>query len=674
MLKKYLVILAASLIALKTVAQPTFTQFIVFGDSLLDTGNRTDVGTGIKFTNQLLDGSGFAQIAPEYLADYIGVPIDAAVSGGTNYAVGGNKTLNILGTMTDPNLVLATPLDPSFKVGVVAGPQETIVGVPPYTDNATTGSTIVAAPYLATTGGVIDPGSLVMIDGGGNDIVAIALSGSDAATSTALVTASAQNFVASIGVLNAAGAKYIMVANVPDLGKVAFGQAAGVSEVATGSAASINSSVASSGLSALSAGYNSAVTTFATLRLPDANIIPVDLNGVVTYVLDNAEAYGLASGELDIGPGVPTPLPVLFDQRYMCYDGSSGQCIEHPVFGINGSAPNPRRLFFNDTLHPTEIASEIVGDYMIDILAAPMKVGLLPELALAAARTQVSVSGNELRHSRWGSTSGRLFISGDVSNNEYESNNAPEADSSSLTVGRTFVASDTLIYGIALTVGQQDLDITGADFDTDSWGVTGLLGYRQNGLFVDGLVGISALSYDDLQRDVKLGSQTLVAKGDTDGHAWTIDALAGIDVLSSDSWHLAPAVGIQYINTVVDSYTESGGAVSNYSWGEQRRKSMQWRYGLVASGELSQSIRLFAEAFGVSEQEDDSEELSIRNTHLNSFSYHLPSYQVDDDSFVTATVGGSLNIARQASFNLIYNYSNRGDGYEHIVLSYSMPM
>ena len=667
MLKKYLAVTAASLMALNATAQSDFSQLVVFGDSILDAGNIT----GRKFTNQKLDGSGFATIAPEYLADYLGVSSASVLAGGTNYAVGGNQTLNILGTIVDPALLPDSTIDPSFTAGVVAPPFETVVGVPPYTPTGT----VVAPPYLTTNIGFVQSGSLVLIDGGGNDVIAIALSGFDEATITGLVQASATHLVTSIATLSANGANYIMAVNLPDLGKVAFGQAAAVSEVASGTgAATINETAASTGLSDLSAGYNKAVSAFSALKLTDANVIPVDLNGLITYVMDNTDSYGLASGEIDIAPAISAPNPVLFDQRYMCYDGSGGECIEHPVYGLTGTSPDPRRLFFNDTLHPTEIASEIVGDYMIDILAAPKKVALLPEMTLTAARTQISVSGDELRRSRWGKAEGRVFISGDVSTDEYEVVGIPETETQGLTIGRMFVASDTLAYGIALTVGQQELDLDGADFESDSWGLSGLLGYRQNDVFIDAQLGLSLLSYDDLRRDVKLGSQTLTATGDTDGHAWTVDMLAGFDILSSQKWHLAPAVGVQYISSTVDAYTESGGEVSNYYWGEQRRKSLQWRYGLVASGSLSDTVEIFGEVFSSREQEDEAKNLNIRNTNLNFPAYSLPGYDVDDSSFVTATVGGSLNIMSTGSLSLTYNYSNRGDGYEHVAFGYSMPI
>ena len=71
-----------------------------------------------------------------------------------------------------------------------------------------------------------------------------------------------------------------------------------------------------------------------------ANTIPVDLDGALKFIMTNADAYGIANGIVN---GL--------DQRYMCYNGGSGGCFEHPVHGLNGAVPDPRKLVFNDALH-----------------------------------------------------------------------------------------------------------------------------------------------------------------------------------------------------------------------------------------------------------------------------------------------------------------------------------
>lgn len=657
MLKKCLAVSAISIMALNVSAQPEFSQLVVFGDSLLDTGNFGPNGDGnsIRFTNLLLDSAEaeYAPIAPQFLADYLDLDLSPAVEGGTNYAVGGNKTLNILGTIVDPARA-GVSVDPSFVAGVVLPPQETIVGVPPFA-----AATAAAPPFLSSTFGVVDPGSLILIDGGGNDIAAItvAIAPVDQAAAVAEVANSAQTLVTGIGALDAAGANYIILANAPDLGNIALGRAA-----------ELASPGASAGFSAISSGYNTALTTFLTLGIPDANVIPFDIAGVVDYVLGNPGDFGLADGSIDLGGGL------LFDEQFMCYDGSSGQCIEHPVYGVSQATADPRRLFFNDALHPTEIASEVVGAYLVDIIAAPGKVGLLPELSLSAGRDQAEAVANQLRHSRFQPATPGLFVTGNFVEGEYGDRAATELESQSLTVGRTFVASESLVYGVAFTASNQELDTNGIDIEADSWGLTAMLGFRKGNAFIDATLGLSVLTYDGIKREIDLGVETLVAEGDTEGHAWTANILGGIDVLDSDSWHLAPVIGVTVINSTVDDYTESGGEFSNYAWGEQRRESLQWKYGLVGSGQLTETLTVYGEVLGAREQKDNPEDISVRNTSLNFQSYRLPSFEANGSVIIETKLGAALSIANGARIDVNFSHSNRDDDYQQLLVSYSHPL
>ena len=628
MFKQYLL---ASAIALATVnpavaASSPFGQLVVFGDSLLDTGN-----FGVRFTNKDSDGSGNdADISADILADYLGVELTPAILGGTNYAVGGYQTSDIF------NSVAGTGI-------------ETFLG----SRNA----------YLAEVGGSISADTLIFMDGGGNDISAI-LQTVAPADVPAAVQASAQTYVSTAAALHRAGAQYIMLANVPDVGKTPFAYAAETFGVLPpGTSATI---------SAITSGMNDGIDLLSALLLSDANIIPVDIAGLGDFIIANADAYGIANGLLDVGGGL------MLEQSLLCYDGSGGSCIEHPLYGLNsiatsGDSADPRKLFFNDALHPTELVSEINGDYVIDILSAPMEVGLLPELALSASRAQGAAAINELRNSRWNEGQGRLFFSGDI--NEDDSSNFGGNDGKSVTVGMTYAASTNLMVGLAITVGNQEVELTGTSFESDSLGLTAMLGYRRDKIFIDGLIGLSDLTYDNLMRDVELGTITLEAEGDTNGLAWNLDVLVGYDVLSSDKWHLAPAVGFQVIDVHVDGYTESGGGVSNYRWFDQDRKSQQYRVGLVMSGDLNKRLSVFAEVFAVTEDKHGDQDIRIENTTLASRrAYHLPSYIATDDSYTSATVGASLTLPNSSHLNLTYNYSDLGEGTEQIMLSYARPM
>jgi outer membrane lipase/esterase len=614
---------------MNTQAQSGFTDIVVFGDSLMDNGN-----WGTVFTNDDSDGSGDkATIAPEYLADHLGFELNPALFGGNNYGVGGHQTPDVFNAIAGTGI--ATHL-------------------------GTRGS------YLSEVGNAIPGGTLFLVDGGGNDINAI-LQGNAATPELVpgLIEERINTYTASVGALHAAGAQYIMVSNVPDVGNVPGIKAAELLGLIPPGFSSLFTDASNS--------FNDGFSLFQYMGVRDANIIPVDLNGMISFILDNADEYGFASGDLDLGFAS-------MDQRFMCYDGSNGDCVEHPLFGLNsvatpGDTSDPRKLIFNDALHPAEKTSEITGDYLIDIISAPMKVGALPNMALNAGRTQAAVGADELRSSRWGAGEGRLFISGDTANSDDPMSSAPEADSKSLTIGHTLVVTENLVLGAAITASEQNMAISGADFEAESLGLSGLMGYHKGNLFVDAAVSFATLSYDDLVRDVKLGSKTLSANGSTEGRVWTTDLLAGYDLLSAEDKHFAPAIGLQFSSATVDGYTESGGEISNYAWSDQERESFQLRIGAVASAQLSKNIQVFAEVFSVTEEDDENQDIRIRNTNLSGqMPYTLPSYIGNDESFISATVGASMTIVNGASMNLNYHYSDRGDGQDQVVFSYAIPM
>jgi phospholipase/lecithinase/hemolysin len=188
---------------------PAFSQIVIFGDSLSDTGNvrdRTDSKSGGtvdfpsgsfnysdgRWTNSSDTEPGSAKYAGvwhEQLArTFLNIPAATySLGGGTNYAFGGATTNN--GTHEE------TVVSPPFFGDVTI----TIDDMGQQMDD-----------YLASH--IVDPNALYVVWGGGNDLF------ND--DSAANVTATAARATALMTRLANAGAKYIMVPNVPPLGLI----------------------------------------------------------------------------------------------------------------------------------------------------------------------------------------------------------------------------------------------------------------------------------------------------------------------------------------------------------------------------------------------------------------------------------------------------------------------
>jgi phospholipase/lecithinase/hemolysin len=188
---------------------PAFSQIVVFGDSLSDTGNvrdRTDSASGglVDYPSNTFnysDGrwtnsSDTDPASPTYVgvwheqlaSTFLGIPAASySLGGGTNYAFGGATTND--------------------------GTHEEVAVSPPFFGDVTITIDDMGKQmddYLAEH--TVDPAALYVVWGGGNDLF------DD--DSAANVTATAARAAALMRRLAEAGAQYLMVPNVPPLGDI----------------------------------------------------------------------------------------------------------------------------------------------------------------------------------------------------------------------------------------------------------------------------------------------------------------------------------------------------------------------------------------------------------------------------------------------------------------------
>jgi outer membrane lipase/esterase len=282
---------------------------VFFGDSLTDSGWFRPALIQVGGPSAAVLGrfsTNPTQVWSEHLADYYGTNATSQNQGGTNYAVGGART----GT-------------------TYAGPLGEIASL----------NTQITR-YLASTGGHADANALYTVWGGANDLFAITAGADPATTMQGAIGAQVTN----VAMLSGAGARYILVPTVPDLGATPGFRAQGPVASATGTQLAVT--------------YNNGL--FSTLASQGLRVIPLDTFNLVREVIADPGAYGftnvtgtacqpqITSNSLTCNPGT-----------YVTPDAAS-------------------TYLFADGVHPTGATHAILAQYAESILEAPRQIALLP--------------------------------------------------------------------------------------------------------------------------------------------------------------------------------------------------------------------------------------------------------------------------------------------------------
>lgn len=248
-----------------------FSQFVVFGDSLSDTGNVYLATSGAEPAPPLYTifpgglgrftdgpdtnpaGTGGA-IWHEVLAGLLGEPVATPfLAGGTNYAVGGAQVLQ----------------------DVPASPQP----IPSLTSQV--------GLYLSSTGGVADPNALYIFWGGANDLY----SGMETAGETPAEIAATEQMMVSalsgdIAALASVGAKDFLWLNLPQLATTPRGAADIAAAPSLGTALSDASTQFAADIANASAALDSSL---------GVKIADVDIYSLYQSILANPGAYGYSN-------------------------------------------------------------------------------------------------------------------------------------------------------------------------------------------------------------------------------------------------------------------------------------------------------------------------------------------------------------------------------------------
>jgi outer membrane lipase/esterase len=396
---------AAIALAVVVIATPaasqTFNQFIAFGDSTIDSGwyrnaapNSSNPLFNADFAIAVTQGGGKATTNPglvssQFLAGDFGLSaIPANQPGGTNYATGDAR--NAQSNVGVPNALQG------------AVPTVTQIG-----------------NYLAANNGRANPTALYLIGSGGNDI-SFALGNLPSAAQSPYVVTAANDLVAAIAHLAAAGARFIVVPDQPQ----SFGGAA---------------------TEALRTTYDSAL--WGGLAAARVNFIPADINAMFRAVASNPSAFGFIPGA---GPACTQPAGITSGWATFCSPTSTISTLVSPDAA--------QTHLFADDIHLTTAGQKIVADYEYSLIVAPSEISFLAEAPVKTRETLVETLYAQIALSQRQRSVGSFnaWITGDLSGLALSSGpgfpNAPGAPAAA-TVGADYAFAPGWLIGAALAVG-----------------------------------------------------------------------------------------------------------------------------------------------------------------------------------------------------------------------------
>ncbi len=634
-----------------------FSDTYFFGDSLTDSGaykGNPDASGDAKFTTSP------ARVWAEHLADFFGNEAAANNPGnpdntdpeGTNYAQGGAQVTNPFGVGQTPSPQGATPI--SGQVDYYLGKRNQA-----------------------------DRNALYSIWGGANDVffnmglVGVGLPPGEAALSMAN---SAQELLGQVDRLSNAGARYILVANLPDIGATPAMLLDAVLRAGEGNPAAGDALVAAATVLAMGGAdmatvqANALAAAEAVLGMPAGSLTPYFMQNVaLATTLSDAFNSTLLAGinashaniiSLDIhslfneAMADPGSLGLLNVTGMACATPLSLQCTSDTL--VDPRAPG--LFFFADSVHPTAIGHQIIADYAISVITAPALIANLPEVVLGQLRTGQRQLQSQLAMGFGEGWS--FFVNGGMGSQNLQAGQAwdTSTDDASLMVGAAWRMDRNWVFGGALEGTYSDVDFSRGmgSFEASSALLSAFADYRRDAWFANAMFSVSLNSdLDDIERVIALGNATRIEQGSSGADAWAARLMAGVALISGENLHAGPFVSVNYQSVDVDAYREQGARSTSMNFGSQDRDSLLLEGGLFADYRLGTGSLHGALSYEA-ELEDDGRSVTAG---LNSLpGSHFRLYDIEaSDYYWKLDLGYSLSMSQGVMLGIDYSLRN-GEG------------
>jgi outer membrane lipase/esterase len=590
--------LALALVAMHGKAQAQFSNFYFLGDSL------TDAGTyGARFT--VNPGLVWAQD----LGLKNGITVTPWNQGGIDAAQGGAR-------VTEPS-----PFIPP--------------GAPQRSLSVQIDELLQATPKL-------DPNTLYTVWIGANDIfvnVGAAAAGQiTPAQVQANVTTAAAQTLQQIARLRDAGARTIMVFNLPDIGKTPAGLA--------------NPTAPFSALTGL---FNS--TLQAGLASLNVDIIPMNVFGLLNEVIANPVSFGFVN--------VTTPA---------CTTASSITCTPATLV-----APNAAQTYlFADDVHPTPAGHQIIADLAESEIMAPQQMSLLAQAPVQAEQATYRAlddrmwSALNMPRAQSKFDAYAVYDYGNYDRNEGGGGGHNHANT--IVVGGDMKVSEQLLAGIVFgyTENKASLGNNGGGFTLNDSTLSAYVGYGSGLWYLGATVGGGGLDYRDIRRSFALGPATRTEHGSTNGTQFIARVLGGYWFNTRSDWIHGPYVRLTYQNIKVDGFSETGTSSTAMSFGDQKYDPFSSSVGWQTTGTLG----MFRPFGRVSWEYINDNNRSVRAGLVSMpGQFSLPAYSFDKN-YALFQVGASANLgANLVGFlSVSATAGNNSGNYQSITVGVRAPI
>jgi outer membrane lipase/esterase len=174
------------------------------------------------------------------------------------------------------------------------------------------------------------------------------------------------------------------------------------------------------------------------------------------------------------------------------------------------------------------------------------------------------------------------YLEGDRETTELES--GFDISQIGLVIGSDYRFNNKLFAGAAFGFMRMENDLyeEAGNIDNDTVSLTGYSNYIiHENLSIDGYIGVSTLSYDATRRVIfRFIDDTATAQ--YDGRQFAIGA-AGNYTYYFNAWSMSGSAKLDYISTMIDAYSESGGSGLNLRYEEQLIESFTGKLGAQTS-------------------------------------------------------------------------------------------